>query len=400
MKNHFEVLVIGGGNAGLSIAALLLIKDPKLKVGIIEPSEKHYYQPAWTLVGAGVYNISDTERNEADYIPEKATWLKEYADKFDPAENKITTREGNTYTYDYLIVCPGIQLNWDAIKGLNNNLGTNGITSNYSFKTAPYTFECIKNYKGGPAIFHNPHTTMKCGGAPHKIMYLAADYFNKHQMKNNFNIQYWSGGNRLFGIDRYEKTLLEIVKRNNIKLQFTVRLEEIDATNKKARFVGFGDFNKEQEYSVDYEFIHVTPPQSPPDFIKNSALANAGGWVDVDQFTLQHKKFPNVFSLGDSAALPTAKTGAAIRKQTSVLAANLLDFKLKKPLKALYNGYSSCPIVTGYGKLMLAEFGYDNVVMETFPFDQSKERWSMYQLKRQILPRMYWNAILKGRMQG
>ncbi len=400
MKNYFQVLVIGGGNAGLSVAALLLLKDASLTVGIIEPSKKHYYQPAWTLVGAGAYKINDTERNESDYIPEKAVWITKYADKFEPDQNRVITTDGSVYTYDYLVVCPGIQLDWDQVKGLRENLGKNGVTSNYSFKTAPYTFECIKNYKGGNAIFHNPHTALKCGGAPHKIMYLAADYFRKHGMLQNSNIQYWSGGSRLFGIEKYEKTLLEVVKRGNIQLHFSVRLDEIDGVNKRALFTGIGEGNKGVEYWVDFEFIHVTPPQSAPDFIKKSPLVNTAGWIDVDTQTLQHKKYLNIFSLGDSAALPTAKTGAAIRKQTPVVVKNLLSAMQQQPLKAAYNGYSSCPIVTGYGKLVLAEFGYENKIMETFPFDQSKERWSMYQLKRQVLPRLYWGAILRGRMQG
>ncbi|HMT28750.1 MAG TPA: FAD/NAD(P)-binding oxidoreductase, partial [Bacteroidia bacterium] len=396
----YQVLVIGGGNAGLSLASLLLLKEPNLKIGIIEPSEKHYYQPAWTLVGGGAFDIRKTERNEGDYIPKKATWIKEYADKFEPEKNSVITKEGHLYTYDFLVVCPGIQLNWSAIKGLTESLGKNGVCSNYSFKTAPYTFECIKNFKGGNAIFHNPDTPVKCGGAPHKIMYLAADYFRKHGILDKASIQYWSGGPKLFAVDRYEKTLMKVVKRGNIKLNFLVKLVEIDAANKKAKFIGFGESNKDEITWVDYDFIHVTPPQSAPDFIKNSPLANAGGWVDVNKHTLQHVKYLNIFSLGDASGLPTSKTGAAIRKQTPTVAANLIALLHNKPMTASYMGYTSCPLITGYGKLVLAEFDYNNKPMETFPFDQSKERWSMYQLKREVLPRMYWGAILKGKMQG
>jgi sulfide:quinone oxidoreductase len=400
MKNHFQVLVIGGGNAGLSLASLLLLKEPGLNIGIIEPSEKHYYQPAWTLVGGGVFDIKKTERNEADYIPAKAKWIKEYADKFEPDNNAVITKEGHKYTYDFLVVCPGIQLNWGAIKGLQENLGKNGVCSNYSFKTAPYTFECIKNFKGGNAIFHNPDTPVKCGGAPHKIMYLAADYFRKHGILEKSHIQYWSGAPKLFAVEHYEKTLLKVVKRGNIKLHFMERLTEIDGINKKVKFVGFGEHNTGKETWVDYDFIHVTPPQSAPDFIKNSPLANATGWVDVNKNTLQHVKYQNIFSLGDASGLPTSKTGAAIRKQTPTVAANVLSLLHNKPICASYLGYTSCPLVTGYGKLVLAEFDYNNKPMETFPFDQSKERWSMYQLKREVLPRMYWGAILRGKMQG
>lgn len=396
MKNHFQIIIVGGGNAGISVAAQLLRKNSKLDIAIFDPSEKHYYQPAWTLVGSGVFDIQKTARNEADVMPKNAQWIKESVSTFNPSNSSLATNN-NIYTYDYLVVCPGIQLNWDAVKGLSETLGKNNVCSNYSFKTAPYTFECIKNFKGGKAIFHNPHTPVKCGGAPHKIMYMAADYFRKHGVLEKADIQYWSGGTKLFAVEKYEKTLLEVCKRSDIKLNFFQRLEEIDGENKRAKFVGFGENNKDIETWVDFDMIHVTPPQSAPDFIKNSPLANAGGWVDVDKNTLQHVKYANVFSLGDASGLPTSKTGAAIRKQAPVVVENLLSLINKESLHSNYTGYTSCPLLTGYGKLVLAEFDYNNQPMETFPFDQSKERWSMYMLKKEILPRMYWGQILTGK---
>lgn len=132
--------------------------------------------------------------------------------------------------------------------------------------------------------------------------------------------------------------------------------------------------------------IHVTPPQSAPDFIRKSKLANETGWVDIDKNTLQHNRYPNIFSIGDASSLPTSKTGAAIRKQAPILVANLLAALHKKKAVKQYDGYTSCPLVTGYGKLVLAEFDYQNQPKETFPFDQSKERWSMYQLKNMFCP--------------
>lgn len=397
MKNHYQILIIGGGNAGVSVASQLLIKNPKLKIGMIEPSEKHYYQPAWTLAGGGAFDITKTERTQASVMPKGVAWIKDKVKTFSPESNSVSLSNDESITYDYLVVAPGIQLNWKDIKGLEESLGKNGVTSNYSFKYAPYTFDLIKNHKKGKAIFHNPHTPVKCGGAPHKIMYLAADYFRKNGVLNNIDIQYWSGGPKLFAVPKYEKTLLEVVKRGNIKLNFFERLEEIDGANKRAKFVGFGENNKEIETWVEYDMIHVTPPQSAPDFIKSSPIANAGGWVDVDKHTLQHPKFKNIFTLGDASGLPTSKTGAAIRKQARVLVDNILSAIANKPLTAKYTGYTSCPLVTGYGKLVLAEFDYDNKPMETFPFDQSKERWSMYQLKKQGLPWLYWNKILTGK---
>lgn len=400
MATHFNILVIGGGNAGLSVSALLLRNRKSLSLGILEPNTKHYYQPAWTLVGGGVFDIQNTEREEADFIPRGATWIRDSAQSILPEQHRVVTASSIAYTYDYLVVCPGIQIDWNVIKGLQESLGKNGVCSNYSFKTAPYTFACIRNFKGGTALFHSPPTLIKCGGAPYKIMYLAADYFRRHGILSKADIQFWSGGTRLFAVPKYEKTLTKIVERYGIKLNFFQQLAEIDGPNKRARFVGIGEHNLNVETWVAYDFIHVTPPQSAPDFIKTSPLANDKGWVDVDKSTLQHVRYPNIFSLGDASSLPTSKTGAAIRKQTPVVVTNLLAHMDNRPLTAQYTGYTSCPIVTGYGKLVLAEFDYNNNPMETFPFDQSKERWSMYLLKKYILPRMYWNAILRGRMQG
>lgn len=394
--SHHQIIIVGGGNAGISVAAQLFRKNSKLDITIIDPADKHYYQPAWTLVGGGAFDVQKTVRNEADVMPKQAKWIKEACISFQPEKNEVTT-SGCTYSYDYLIVAPGIQLNWGAIKGLPETISKNDVCSNYSFQTVPYTFEVLKNFKGGKAIFHNPHTPVKCGGAPHKIMYLAADYFRKKGILDKADIQYWSGAARLFAVDKYEKTLLEVCKRGNIKLNLMQRLEEIDGPNKKARFVGMAESNIGQETWVDYDMIHISPPQSAPDFVKSSPLANELGWVDVNINTLQHNKFNNIFSLGDAAGLPISKTGAAIRKQAPVVVGNLLSLMENEKLGNSYNGYTSCPLVTGYGKLVLAEFDYNNTPMETFPFDQSKERWSMYQLKKQVLPRMYWSQILKGK---
>ena len=397
MTRH-TIVIVGGGNAGISVAAKLVKKDPTLDIAIIEPSDKHYYQPAWTLVGAGVFDINNTVRDEASVIPRGVKWIKQKVVSFQPQLNALVMDNGETVNYEYLVVAPGIQLNWNEIKGLKESLEKNGVCSNYGFELAPYTWECIRNFKGGKALFTNPHTAVKCGGAPHKIMWLAADYFKKHDVFDKTEIQYWSGGTRLFGVEKYEKTLKKVAERDRVQLNFFTKLVAIDGENKKASFEGIGEFNKGIIYEVSFDMIHVTPPQSAPDFIKNSPLANAAGWVEVDKYRLQHARYSNIFSLGDASSLPTSRTGAAIRKQAPVLVENLLAVMHHKPLSARYTGYTSCPVVTGYGKLVLCEFDYENKPMETFPFDQSKERWSMYQLKKRVLPWLYWNKILPGKM--
>ena len=398
MTYSYQIVIVGGGNAGITVAAQLLLKNSQLKIAVIEPADKHYYQPAWTLVGGGVFDINKTERNEADVMPKNTHWIKQKVIGFNPEQNTVQLDNNDSVYYEYLVVAPGIQLNWSAVKGLEETLGKNNVCSNYSFQHAPYTFDCLKNTKGGKALFTNPNTPVKCGGAPLKIMFLAADYFRKHGLLNKTTIQYWSGGTRLFGVEKYEKTLLKVIERYNIQMNFFFKLDEIDGPNKRAKFTGIGEKNKGEEQWVNFEMMHVTPPQSAPDFIKNSTLANKAGWVDVNKNTLQHNRFANIFSLGDASSLPTSRTGAAIRKQTPVVVKNLLALMQHKSLTGNYTGYTSCPLITGYGKLVLAEFDYNNQPMETFPFDQSKERWSMYQLKTKVLPWLYWNKILTGKM--
>jgi sulfide:quinone oxidoreductase len=396
MKTHHQIVIVGGGNAGISIASQLLRKDASLDIAIIDGAKKHYYQPAWTLVGGGEFNIQDTERDEASVIPAGTTWIQQMVSGFKPEENKVYLADGTAIQYEYLITVPGIQVNWEEIKGLKENLGKNGVCSNYSFESAPYTWECIQQTKGGKAIFTNPHTPIKCGGAPQKIMYLAADYFRKNNIDSQ--VEFWSGGTRVFGVEKYENTLKKVIAHYGINTQFFVKLVEIDGTAKIAKFVGIGESNKDQVYEVAFDMIHVTPPQSAPDFIKSSPLANTAGWIDVEKHTLQHNTYKNIFACGDAANLPVSRTGAAIRKQAPVLVHNLLALMKGKEMNAFYNGYSSCPIITGYNKLVLAEFDYNNTPTETFPFDQSKERWSMYQMKKFLLPYLYWNQILPGKM--
>jgi sulfide:quinone oxidoreductase len=243
MKNKYQIIVVGGGNGGITVAAQLLKKDKSLEVVIIDPSESHYYQPAWTMVGGGFYDINDTVKPEASVIPEGVTWIKEAVVSFDPENNSILLQSGTTIAYEYLVVAPGIQLNWNEVKGLDENIGKNGVCSNYSFKTAPYTFECLQSSKSGRAIFTSPHTPVKCGGAPQKIMYIAADYFKKHHLSNNIQVEFWSGGTKLFGVKKFEDALKKVVANFKIKENYYTKLVEIDGPNKRAKFVGFGEKN-------------------------------------------------------------------------------------------------------------------------------------------------------------
>ncbi len=394
MKDHYQVIVVGGGSGGLTVAAHFRNSPNPPEIAIIEPSEKHYYQPLWTLIGAGVFPKEESERNEADFIPEGAEWIKDAVATFDPAKNKLTTKAGKELSYDYLVVSAGIQIDWDAIPGLKESVGKpgTGVVSNYSFDTVSATWETIRNFKGGVALFTEPSTAVKCGGAPQKIMYLADDAFRKQGVREKTKIHFCSPKSSIFAVKKYADALDKVIARKGIEPKWDHNLKALNPDKKEAVFV-----HKGADVTLNYDMIHVTPPQSSPNFIKQSPLANKDGWVDVDKDTLQHNKFPNVFALGDNSSLPTSKTGAAIRKQAPTVVANLLSAIAGKPLASHYDGYTSCPLVTGYGSLILAEFDYDKNPQETFPFDQSKERYSMYMLKAHGLPNLYWHGMLRGR---
>ncbi len=394
--SHHKIVIVGGGSAGLTVASQLLNHQEDLDIAIIEPSDKHYYQPLWTLIGAGVFPKEESERMEADFIPAGATWIQDKVASFDPENNKVSLASGSDVGYDYLVVAAGIQIDWDAIEGLSESVGRpgTGVVSNYSYDTVDSTWETIKSMKSGTALFTHPSTPIKCGGAPLKITYLAADHWTKAGVRGNIKMKFIKGGPGIFAVKKYADSLTKVAARKDIECVWQTDLVAIDAAKKEATF---RNLDTGAETVEKYDMIHVTPRMSAPDFIKQSPLAAESGWVDVDKHTTQHNRYANVFALGDNSSLPTSKTGAAIRKQAPTTVHNLMAAMNGMPLPASYNGYTSCPLVTGYGSLILAEFDYDKKPMESFPFDQSKERYSMYALKAYGLPRMYWHGMLRGR---
>lgn len=395
MSEHFDVLIAGGGSAGLSIAARLSQLDDAPRIGIIEPSSKHFYQPLWTLVGAGIVPKEASVREEADFIPRGCTWIRDTVQRFDPDHNAVVTSGGKTFSYDDLVVALGIQLNWANVRGLKDALGKDGVCSNYSYATAERTWKFIRELRKGNAVFTFPATPIKCAGAPQKIMYLAEETFRRAGIRHDVHVIYASATDTIFGVPKYRAALEKIVAARGIETRFHRNLVEVRADDKVAVFEATDGGTREE---IAYDVLHVTPPQGPPDVVKSSPLADGSGWVDVDKYTLQHVRYSNVWSAGDCSSLPVSRTGAAVRKQVPVLVANLLARRTGQPLTNNYDGYASCPLVTGRGKAILAEFGYDGRIMETFPFDQAVERYSMYALKVHGLPNMYWHGMLRGRL--
>lgn len=419
MEKHFQILIIGGGTAGIMTAAQLKNKRPDVSVAIIEPSEKHYYQAAFTLVGAGTYKMENTIRQEASLIPSGVEWIKDKAMILRPEQNKVETEKNGSIGYDYLIVAPGLVYDLSLIPGLEEALAKGVVCSNYI--DPEYTWKCLQDFKGGNAIFTQPTTPIKCGGAPQKIMYLAADYFKRKGLDKKTKVVFATPGSVVFGVKIIAETLMKVIHRYNIHFKPFYAPVKIDPEKKIAYFQNTApDENKcvvnegnvlgeriqgQSVIEIPFDLLHLAPPQVAPEFVRKSGLCNEAGWLNVDINSMQHKTYPNVFGLGDVAALPTAKTGAAIRKQAPVVVDNILKLLDHKPAdNKSYDGYSSCPLVTGYGKMALAEFNYKNeftpdpMLKFMLIFNSYKEHWRLWLLKKYMLPYMYWNKMMKGKM--
>ncbi|MDH3752662.1 MAG: NAD(P)/FAD-dependent oxidoreductase [Acidimicrobiia bacterium] len=393
---HHNVVIVGGGTAGISVAARL--KKKVDDVAIIEPSAKHYYQPLWTLVGAGLSKATTSERSESSVMPKGVTWIKDAVTAFDPDNDSLETAGGKTIGYDVLVVCPGIQLDWDKIPGVSDTLGKNGVSSNYRYELAPKTWEFIRSTTSGTAVFTMPSGPIKCAGAPQKIAYLACDHWRREGVLDKIDVHLVVPTPKIFGIPAFAASLDEVIAGYGITLHTMAELHDVNPDDRKATFTSMDEGSG---FSLPYDILHVVPHQSAPDWIKASPLStdDPTGYVDVDKHTLQHVRHPNVFALGDAGSTPNSKTGAAIRKQAPVVAANILTQLAGNDPHETYGGYASCPITTSSKRMLLAEFDYSMEHTPSIPLiDTTKPRRDMWYLKKYGLPFLYWNLMLKGRV--
>lgn len=395
-----EVVIIGGGAAGISVAASLLQRSPGLDIAIIDPADIHYYQPGWTMVGAGVFNAATTARTMASVLPRGVHWIKSAVAAFEPERDAVILDGCRVVKYQQLVVCPGLKLDWHGIEGLVETLGRNGVTSNYRYDLAPYTWHLVQQLKRGRAVFSQPPMPIKCAGAPQKAMYLSADHWRRSGVLGGVDIQFCNAGAVLFGVADYVPALMEYVKAYGIGLNFGQNLVSVDGAARKAVFSKAGADGSKELITREFDLLHVVPPQKAPDFIRVSPLADAAGWVDVDPATLQHKKHANVFALGDVGNTSNAKTAAAARKQAPVVAHNVLVSRGAVKTAAHYDGYGSCPLTVERGKIVLAEFTYGGKLAPSFPkwlIDGTKPSALAWYLKERVLPPLYWDGMLKGR---
>ncbi|KAL3489981.1 hypothetical protein BJX62DRAFT_208034 [Aspergillus germanicus] len=409
-RSH-KVVVIGGGTAGLAISHQLLRSGRFVQddIAIVDPALWHNYQPGWTLVGGGLKTREELRQPLHGLIDPKLKFYNESVGTFAPEENYITLGNSNKLNYDHLIVAPGVALDFGSVKGLSEALAApeeSAVSTIYSYDTCANVFPSIEKLKKGNAIFTQPAGVIKCAGAPQKIMWLALDYWKKAGLYNPTNpagsaikIAFATGTPTMFGVPKYSAKLEELRKERGVEGLFTHDLVAIEG--KKATFARP---NGAANVTRDFDLLHVVPKMGPHAFVKNSALANEAGYVDVDDGTTRHKKFGNVWSAGDASSLPTSKTAAAVTAEAPVLVQNLLRTINGKEPDAIYDGYTSCPLLTEYGKVLLAEFKYGGVPKETFGkwfgIDQAIPRKEFYHLKKTFFPWVYYQSMVKGNWGG
>ncbi|MEU6154651.1 FAD/NAD(P)-binding oxidoreductase [Actinosynnema sp. NPDC047251] len=384
------IVIIGGGTAGISVAARLR-RAGRRDVTLVEPAEVHHYQPLWTLVGGGRAPVSASARPMRSVVPRGVRWVRSAAVGVDPFARRVLLRDGGI-GYDQLVVCPGIQLDWHRLDGLAQAVGHDGVSSNYAGAYAVEMWRFIREVKAGSAVFAMPSGPIKCGGAPQKIAYLAADHWRERGVLGRIDVHLVLPGTAMFAVPEYAAVLEGVARRYGIHVHLESEVVRVRPSAREVVVRG-----PDGERSLPYDVAHLVPPQSAPDWVKASPLAGPSGYLDVDPNTLRHLRFPDVFGLGDCAGTPNSKTGAAVRKQAPVLVANLLAVLAGRELPGSYDGYSSCPITTGRRTLLLAEFDYTGRPRPTVPLlGAVRERTDHNLVKRRILPFLYWNLMLRG----
>ena len=394
MKDHYRLIVLGAGAGGITSTAMILRKKKSLKGNtlIIDPGDYHYYQPGFPLVGSGLVELEQTRKRMVDVIPKGAVWEKSKVTRVDPKKNEVTTAD-NTFTYDYLLIALGLELDFDAIEGAKESLGMNGVTTPYVFDYLEYTYQKLKEVNHGNIIISKPKSEIKGAVAAENSLFTMKDFEEKYTNKN-VQVLFRSGRDRLFKVDKYNESLTREMEKQGIDYKLDRELIRVDGRDK---FAVFKDLKTGEEEKIPFELLVITPPQRGPTVLKDSQILDNEGWVNVDKNTLRHRDFPWIFGLGDATNLPTTKMAAAVRKQVPIVVQNMLDVMDGRSPSQRYNGDTAAPIATEIGKSILAEYDYEREPKETTFLDQSKSNMFLYQVKKRMIPFMYWNGMMNGR---
>ncbi|EMD87197.1 hypothetical protein COCC4DRAFT_75839 [Bipolaris maydis ATCC 48331] len=407
-RNH-KIVVVGNGSAGVAVSHQLLRKGKFAKddIAVIDPAKWHNYQPGWTLVGGGLKDKKALRTPMNDLVDGKLKFYNKSVASFSPNNNLLTLESGDVIHYDHLVVAPGIKIDYGSVKGLSEAMSNpnSPVASIYSYDYCDKVFQNIQKLKSGSAIFTQPAGVIKCAGAPQKIMWLALDHWRRSGLYQNdrkksaINVTFATGLPTMFGVPKYSAKLDALRKERGVEGLF-----EHDLVSISGNTATFARPNNQANVQLPFSFLHVAPKNVPHEFVKASPLSNEAGYVDVDPQSLRHLKYPNIWSLGDAANLPTSKTVAAITSQAVVLTQNVLRSLDGKAASEEYDGYTSCPLLTGDKKVLLAEFKYGGVPKETFQswfgIDQAVPRRAFYHLKKDFFPWVYDRFHVKGQWGG
>lgn len=400
-----KVVIVGAGAAGISIAARLGQALAAPQVTLIDPSSEHYYQPGFTMIAGGIFTADEVVRPQASLIPDGVRWIRDSVSRLDPDHNRLSTAQSGDVSYDFLVLCPGLEMDFDGIPGVRREeLGKGNVHCIYDLQGAQRCWLAIQELAktGGRAFFTDTWTKIKCGGAPKKVNLLADSYCREHGVRHKLQTAFFTASDHLLDSPSFNARLREVYAERGIPVHYQHRVHSVDLA---ARQFTIEDRNGPTPTlsTHEFDFLHVVPPMSSPDFVKASPLAinpksgNAEDWVPTDAASLRHACYENVFVAGDVAGIPTSKTSAAIRSQVPVVVANLIAAMENRPPAAQYNGYSACPVITEYGKVLLAEFGYDKKPLPTLPLiDPTREHRAGWLLKRHLLKPMYFDLMLRG----
>ena len=397
-----RVVIAGAGAAGLSLAARLRRQMDNATIILIDAKKAHHFQPGYTLVAAGLWRPEDVTEANAAYVPSGVEWIEQAVAEFDPGANAVVTTSGQRVPYDFLFVATGLTLDYQAIEGMNAGLiGKEGVASIYAGPTeAAASAAAIDRFieAGGVGLFGRPATEMKCAGAPLKVTFITDDKARRRNRRGAVKLIYNAHNPALFAVPPVHEKVKSLFAARDIATNYGYVLKAIDPGTKQATYATPGG-----DVTLRYDFIHVVPPMRAPDAVRKSPLAwqsgplAADGWVEAEKATLRHPRFPNVFAVGDVAGVPRGKTAASVKWQVPVVVDNLVAESAGRTPTASYNGYTSCPMVTAYGKAMLIEFDYDGKLIPSFPFiPPLEERWVSWLIEEKGLKGAY-RAMLRGR---
>lgn len=404
VKTSARIVIAGSGLGGIAVANRLSKMLDGAKITIVDRKEEHNYQPGYTLVATGVWPVDKVRDRNADYQPAGVDWVKDMVAGFDPAANTVVTAGGQRIPYDFLVVATGVHLDYAQIEGMDvGAIGNNGLTSVYpSPQAAQATWAAMQAFtaKGGNAVMTLPATPLKCAGAPLKMSFMLRDRLFKAGTLGASKISFQSGLGNVFGVKVVNDNVLDRWKALGIDVEFSRKLTAIDIGARRATFVS----PEGEKQEMPYDFIHVVPPMRAPDAVKNSDLAwkegpfAAGGWLEVDKATLQHRRYPNVFGIGDINGTPRGKTAATVKKSAPLVAHNLVEVIAGRKADEAFDGYTSCPLITREGSAMLIEFDYEGRLTPSLPMiEPLNDSFFAWLMKYRMLKPAYM-AVLKGRV--